>query len=159
MKRVMHSQQSGFTLIEVLVALIIVAVSLPALMYSISTQVNQLSYIEERLFAQWIADNEMTKLRIQYKQSGMVAKGKKSGTEAMAGSKWSWSRVSEEEKILEAKAIYTTTIQVFFDEEDDPKATQVGSFYDTKMKQPNLAALHDRARKLQEAAQGQGSTP
>ena len=54
----------GFTLIEVLVALAIVAISLSAILASVTQQVNAAQAIRERTFASWVALNKLAELRL-----------------------------------------------------------------------------------------------
>jgi len=54
----------GFTLIEVLVALAIVAISLSAILASVTQQVSAAQVIRERSYASWIALNKIAELRL-----------------------------------------------------------------------------------------------
>lgn len=54
----------GFTLIEVLVALAIVALSLSAILASVSQQIRAAAAIQERSYANWVAQNKLTELRL-----------------------------------------------------------------------------------------------
>jgi general secretion pathway protein I len=57
--------QRGLTLIEVLVALAIVAVSLAAGMKASGGLVNNTQRLADTLAAQWCADNQLTRLRLE----------------------------------------------------------------------------------------------
>lgn len=55
---------SGFTLLEIMVALFIVSVALLA-MQATELQANMVTYgLRERSFAQWVANNRLTELRL-----------------------------------------------------------------------------------------------
>ncbi len=56
--------QTGFTLIEVMVALAIVALSLSAVVASVSQMVQAASAIQERTYASWIAQNKISEIRL-----------------------------------------------------------------------------------------------
>jgi general secretion pathway protein I len=56
---------TGFTLIEVLVALAIVAVSLAAGSRAASSVVDTSQRLSDVMLAQWCADNQLTELRLQ----------------------------------------------------------------------------------------------
>ncbi|MBE0494038.1 MAG: type II secretion system minor pseudopilin GspI [Thiomicrospira sp.] len=56
-------KQQGFTLIEVMVALLIVAVALAALSQTLAMFVNQQASLPERTYAGWIAQNRLTELQ------------------------------------------------------------------------------------------------
>lgn len=55
---------AGFTLIEVMVALAIVALSLSAVVASVSQMVQAATAIQERTYASWIAQNKISEIRL-----------------------------------------------------------------------------------------------
>ncbi|WP_178863911.1 type II secretion system minor pseudopilin GspI [Thiomicrorhabdus cannonii] len=61
---VAKTQQAGFTLIEVLVALAVAAIALAALSRAMGLSVNQQSALEERVVASWVAQDELVKLQV-----------------------------------------------------------------------------------------------
>ncbi len=54
----------GFTLVEVLVALMIVAIGLSALMIAVSGTARTSGYLRDKTLAQWIALNRLTEVRL-----------------------------------------------------------------------------------------------
>ena len=80
----------GFTLIEVMVALVIVAVALPALMISVYRQVDGTAYLRDKSMANWVAVNKMAEIRLISSLNGRVLEGNHSGTEQLAGRDWYW---------------------------------------------------------------------
>ena len=80
----------GFTLIEVMVALAVVAVALPALLMTISQQLDGMRYLEDRSHAQWVAANRLAELRLVSKARGKLQAGLISGSEELAGRRWYW---------------------------------------------------------------------
>ena len=54
----------GFTLVEVLVALVIVAMALAALMITVSSTARTSGYLRDKTVAQWIALNRLTEVRL-----------------------------------------------------------------------------------------------
>ena len=80
----------GFTLVEVMVALAVVAVALPALLVTLSQQLDGLRYLEDRTHAQWVAANRLAELRLVVGAKGSLQTDRVSGTEEMAGRTWYW---------------------------------------------------------------------
>lgn len=58
------SRQSGFTLLEVLVALVIVALGLMAAFGQVNQTLTVSSRLRDKSLAHWVALNEMTRLRL-----------------------------------------------------------------------------------------------
>ncbi|MEL0162181.1 MAG: type II secretion system minor pseudopilin GspI, partial [Halieaceae bacterium] len=80
----------GFTLIEVMVALAVVAVALPALLLTISQQLDGMRDLEDRSHAQWVAANRLVELRLVSTARGRLQTGLIAGTEELAGRDWYW---------------------------------------------------------------------
>jgi general secretion pathway protein I len=78
---------AGFTLIEVLVALVIVAVGMAAVMSALSSSANTLSFLRDETFAQWLALNQIATLRLSAQQPPV---GNSSGDTDFAGRSWHW---------------------------------------------------------------------
>ena len=77
----------GFTLLEVLVALAILAIALAAVIKVSGRYAENASYLRDKTFAHWVAMNVLTDLQIQDKWPDL---GKKTGTAMMAERKWYW---------------------------------------------------------------------
>ncbi len=86
-------QQNGFTLIEILVALVIVAVALSAIIVQSSRHVHNAGALRDRSFAHWVAMDRLTEQQLSGKFPGA---GSNKGSSEMAGQEWHWTlRVSE----------------------------------------------------------------
>ena len=77
----------GFTLLEVLVALAIVAMSVGALLGTVTSSASNVIYLKEKTLAEWVALNRLTELRID---QNLPDKGKRKGNTTMAGMRWEW---------------------------------------------------------------------
>jgi general secretion pathway protein I len=80
----------GFTLIEVLVALAIVAIGMAAVLGALTSSASTVLYMRDKTLAQWVALNHIAEQRLQ-NQAGQVPQvGKSDGDVDYAGSKWHW---------------------------------------------------------------------
>jgi prepilin-type N-terminal cleavage/methylation domain-containing protein len=61
---VRHRSDGGFTLVEVLVALVVVAIGLAALMVAVSGTARTSGYLRDKTLAQWIALNRLAEVRL-----------------------------------------------------------------------------------------------
>jgi general secretion pathway protein I len=85
--------EQGFTLIEVVVALAIVAIGMLAVFKTIGDSVNNVSELRDRSFAGWIADNRITEMRLS---GQMPSVEETAGEVEFAGRQWHWvSTVSQ----------------------------------------------------------------
>lgn len=62
--------ERGFTLVEVLVALLIVALGLAALMTTIGSAANTSGILRDKTLAEWIAMNRLVEVRLNLPQAG-----------------------------------------------------------------------------------------
>ena len=90
---------NGFTLVEVMVALAVVAIALPALLLTLSQQLDGTRYLESRSIAQWVAANRLAELRLVAAAKGKLQTGLVSGSSEMAGQSWYWWSEGEETQI------------------------------------------------------------
>lgn len=81
--------RSGFTLIEVLVALAVVALALLGLTRTAALQVNDFDALRERTLAGWVASNVLTETRLA---SSLPATGQSDGRVEFAAHAWRWTR-------------------------------------------------------------------
>ena len=79
----------GFTLVEVLVALVIVAVGMAALLASMGSSADTASYLRDKTFAQWIGLNQLASVRLG---AQLPTTGKTDGELDYAGRHWSWEQ-------------------------------------------------------------------
>jgi general secretion pathway protein I len=87
------SRPDGFTLIEVLVALVIVAVGMSALMGALTSSAKTVVYMQDKTFAEWVALNQITLVRIQLQAGQTPATGKTNGDITdFANRDWHWAQ-------------------------------------------------------------------
>ncbi|HET9862310.1 MAG TPA: type II secretion system minor pseudopilin GspI [Steroidobacteraceae bacterium] len=75
----------GFTLLEVLIALAIVALSVSALLGTVTSSASNISYLKDKTLAEWVALNRLTEIRIS-KQMPDV--GRRLCESTMSGMRW-----------------------------------------------------------------------
>ena len=81
----------GFTLVEVLVALIIVALGMSALMSALSSSASSVSYMRDKTLAEWVALNQIATFRLQLTQGQIPAVATTNGDiDEYAGRSWHW---------------------------------------------------------------------
>jgi general secretion pathway protein I len=89
-------QNRGFTLVEVMVALVIVAVALPAFLSLVMTQLDGTGAIRDKTMAFWVAENEMTRLQLQHRLlDDFNLPDEDQGEVTMAGIEWLWQMENE----------------------------------------------------------------
>jgi general secretion pathway protein I len=77
----------GFTLIEVLVALAIVAIGMAAVLGALSSSGGTIIYLHDKTLAEWVALNHIAEQRLQPK---LPQTGNTDGDVDFAGQKWHW---------------------------------------------------------------------
>ena len=83
----------GFTLIEVMVALVIVSLALAGVAASMGQMIDTANTMRDRTFASWIAQNKIAEMRL----AGVIPKvGESNGEVDFANATWAWTtEVSE----------------------------------------------------------------
>jgi len=116
-KRMTPNKQSGFTLIEIIVALVIVAVAILAIGGSMNQNTQITSELEERLLASWVASNKLSEVR--YKSNiDRIRTGTKTDVVKMGGHRWK-ARVKINE--TDSENVFLVKIQVENDKSRDNK--------------------------------------
>lgn len=82
--------QKGFTLIEVLVALAIIAIALSAVSHSLGVTVSNQAHLESRVIATWLAENAIVEQQV-FGQS----QSNSNGSEVMLNREWTVSFATE----------------------------------------------------------------
>ena len=112
-----NKPQSGFTLLEIMVAVAILAISLTALSRSVGTNIRTAAYLRDKTFAHWVAMNKMAELQLA---SAWPNAGTDKGTSELGGNEWGWIvRVSETPN----KMIRRADIEVYQSEEREEMTT------------------------------------
>lgn len=83
----MRRTAAGFTLVEVLVALVIVAVGVAAVLSALNSAASSTGYLRDRAFARWVATNRIIETRLA---TNPPANGVTTGEVEFAGQRWQW---------------------------------------------------------------------
>jgi general secretion pathway protein I len=87
LRRIAHR---GFTLLEVLVALAIIAIALTAAVRAAGVSLDSSAQVRERMFATWIAQNRLAELNARHEFPDL---GRHSGEATQAGRKFTWEEI------------------------------------------------------------------
>ena len=89
--RTTTNKQAGFTLLEVMVALLVVAVALGGAVKVIGNAAANSTRLNNKTFANWVALNQIAELRIS---KAWPKIGEQKGDSQMSGRKWAWVQKS-----------------------------------------------------------------
>ena len=108
-----RKNSSGFTLIEVMVSLVIVALSLTAVTAAMSQMIDAGNTMRNRTYASWIAQNRIAELRLSATTPDV---GATNGEVEYANVDWTWRAVVSETGVED---LYRIEVDVSFAGSDD----------------------------------------
>jgi len=102
----------GFTLIELVVALAVLAIGMTAVLHSASQAAHAGTFLKQRTLAHWVASNRAAEFSIsrEWPDPGVT-----SGTETMADQTWEWEAEVRTTVVPELRLV---TIRVTLDGEE-----------------------------------------
>lgn len=83
----MPADRRGFSLLEVLVALAVLAIGMAALVRTAALQTDGLRSARDRTYAQWVASDVIAETRLA---NNAPASGIREGEATMGGQRWHW---------------------------------------------------------------------
>ena len=105
-RRQSHGQKKGgFTLLEVLIAIAILAFMVPALLLLMTHQSNNAVTLRDRTIAHWIAENKATELRLERTFLQRLLQRESTETVTMANSEWTIA-IDIEKTAIDALILY-----------------------------------------------------
>ena len=85
-----HRRSTGFTLIEVLIALLVIALGVGALLGTLTSSADTVAQLRDKSVAEWLALNRISEVRLSSARPGV---GVSTGTvDNYAGGRWSWQQ-------------------------------------------------------------------
>jgi general secretion pathway protein I len=102
----------GFTLVEVLVALMVVAVGLGAVFLSLNQNIYNATYLRDKTIASWVAENRLSELRLADKPPAV---DDTTGDSQMADIRWLWNQ-----KVTETGVNNLLRVEIAVSSELDP---------------------------------------
>ena len=103
----------GFTLIEVMLAMAVFAIAGVALLGVADNNYRHISHIEEQMFANWVASNQLVEVSLD---KTWPPKNNRKGKVEMAGRTWYW-----QQKVIKTanKELRAVNMQVRLNEDDE----------------------------------------
>jgi len=114
--------QSGFTLMEVLVALAVVAIALTAILGSSGRTVSNAASLRDTTLAQWVAENRLSEVRLE---GQWPSTGGTQGEAEMGGREWFWRMEVEN---TEDEDLRRVEVSVYTDRDADHSLATVLGF-------------------------------
>jgi len=106
-------QKSGFTLIEVMLAMAVFAIAGVALLGVADNNYRHISHLEEQMFANWVASNQLVEVSLD---KTWPPKNNRKGKVEMAGRTWYW-----QQKVVKTanKELRELTMEIRLNEDDE----------------------------------------
>ena len=107
-----HKPAFGFTLIELVVALAVLAIGMTAVLHATSQAGHAGAFLKQRTVAHWVASNQAAELSInrEWPDPGVIT-----GRETMAEQTWQWEAEVQSTAVPELRLV---TIRVTLDDEE-----------------------------------------
>jgi general secretion pathway protein I len=131
-----HRLSPGFTLIEVMAALVIVSLGMLAVIQAVSQTASNSAYLREKSVAHWVALNRVTEMRLAPQPPPT---GESSGEVEMAGERWRWSAQVIATQVTTMRRIDVTVARAGDDKLDIDSANHLAvitGFYGEKIAKP-----------------------
>ncbi|MCK5903609.1 MAG: type II secretion system minor pseudopilin GspI [Cocleimonas sp.] len=116
-------KSKGFTLIEVLVALMVIAVALGGAVKVMGSASSNISTLSQRTFAQWVGLNQLTNVQLK---GAWLKVGESTGEVSMAERKWKWVQKVVQTEVDTIKRLEVTVYKSPKDRGSNPLVTVVG---------------------------------
>jgi len=114
---------AGFTLLEVLVALAVLALSMGAVIKATSDYTNNQSYLRDRTMALWVARNVLVQFQVDREWPDV---GERKGTQEMGSREWRWLAVTSQTDEEELRRLDVEVFPIESEDDDLPLSVLSG---------------------------------
>jgi general secretion pathway protein I len=132
----LNARPAGFSLIEVLAALVIVSLGMLGVIEAVSQTAGNTSYLRDKTLAHWIAMNRVTELRLE-PQAPKI--DKTSNEVEMAGRRWRWTAQVTQTQLQSMRRIDVSVRLA--DAAEDSSLVSVTGFYGTSIAAPGTTIV------------------
>ena len=108
---------SGFTLLEVLIALAVLALSMAAAIKSVADYTNNQSYLRDRTLAMWVARNVLIEHQVRREWPRV---GELKGTSDMGDREWRWLAVVSQTEEQELRRMDVEVYPIESEDDESP---------------------------------------
>ena len=122
----MMRRARGFTLLEVMVAVAVLAIALAAVISAMARQADNAGYLKQKTLALWVAHNRLTELQLQEQAPST---GRSDGTVEMGGTEWRWQAVVRE---TDDERLHRVDIEVMRPGQKEGSLAQLTGFLATR---------------------------
>jgi type II secretion system protein I len=132
----MRARNRAFTLIEVMVALLVVAIGMLGAITAVSQAASNSGYLRDKTVAHWVAMNKLTEVRLQKNAPSI---DKTSDEVEMGGRKWKWTM-----NVTQTQVETMRRIDITVRPEEAPETSRLASitgFYGTAVAPPGSALV------------------
>lgn len=124
----MSGRERGFTLMEVLVALAILAIALAAIVKATAENTTNTAYLRDKTLAHWIAMNKLTELQV----TDAWQTGQADGKTDFADRQWGWHTDIKDTAVSTVRRVEVKVFRA--GDKDHPLATLTGFLGDPSLK-------------------------
>jgi len=114
---------AGFTLLEVLVALAVIALSMGAIIKATGDYTNNQSYLRDRTMALWVARNVLVQFQVEREWPDV---GERKGTQEMGNREWRWLAVTSQTDEADLRRLDVEVFPIDSEDDDSPLSVLSG---------------------------------
>jgi general secretion pathway protein I len=115
-------KQQGFTILEVLIAMAILAIAGTAVVRAAGEHMTAIDTLKQVTFTSWVAENRLVEIQLETK---WPPSNNKKGKMEMAGTEWFWQQKVEK---VDDKNMRKVTVMVMASEDDKEPVYQLSTY-------------------------------